>query len=190
LPAPQKLETLDDLLAEAGRYAEFCMRHGGTMPPTLFLIAGDAGPLMFVPASLTDEAEKDAFATLARLMCIAHDASAVVTALEAWMTVAKPGEKLDLTERPAEAFDRQEVVILCGESRGFGQKQQFLPIIRSGNGKFFGFDPTTPNFEHMEGRFAQILPPKTASIENRVLAQAMLKFKKVKTIRLTPPRRR
>jgi hypothetical protein len=189
LNPPHKLETLDDLLAQAANYAEFCMRNGGKMAPATFLI-GDGKPLMFVPASLDNESEKDAFANMAQLLCVAHDASVVVMALEAWMTVAKPGEKLDPTERPSEAFDRQEVIILCGESRGSGRRQQLLPIIRSGNGKFFGFDPTTPNFEQMEGRFAEILPPNKPSDENRELAQLLLKVKKVKTIRLTPPRRR
>jgi hypothetical protein len=37
----------------------------------------------------------------------------------------------------ARAVDRQEVVVLLGESQT-GQKQKFLPIIRSDNGNFFG----------------------------------------------------
>ena len=59
---PNKLETLDDLMAQAEHYAGFCMRNSGKMSPTLFLIGAD-GPLMFVPASLVDADEKDAFAT-------------------------------------------------------------------------------------------------------------------------------
>ena len=158
---PGKLETLDDLLAQAEHYAEFCMRNSGKMPPTLFLIDAD-GPLMFVPASLVDANEKDDFATTARLLCIAHAATVSVMALEAWMKSATPGEKMDMTEPPSEAFDRQEVIVLMGESHS-GQKQKFLPIIRSGNGKFFNLgDITVPGMDKMEGRFAQILPPKVA----------------------------
>jgi hypothetical protein len=63
---PQKLQTLDNLLAQAEHYAGFCMRNSGKMSPTLFLIGAD-GPLMFVPASLVDADEKDAFANTARL---------------------------------------------------------------------------------------------------------------------------
>ena len=155
---PDKLETLDDLLAQAEHYAGFCMRNSGKMSPTLFLIGAD-GPLMFVPASLVDADEKDAFATTARLVCIAHAATVCVMALEAWMKTATPGEKLDMTEPPSEAFDRQEVIVLMGESHA-GQKQKFLPIIRSGNGKFFNLGETTvPGMDKMEGRFAKILPP-------------------------------
>lgn len=64
-----------------------------------------------------------------------------------------------------------------GESRG-GQKQLFLPIIRSGNGKFFGFgESEAPGLDEMKGRFAQILPPKVPDEKMRLVARAMLKVK-------------
>jgi len=178
LQPPRQLESLDDLLAQAEHYAGFCMRNSGKMSPTLFLIGAD-GPLMFVPASLVDANEKDAFANTARLVCIAHGATVIVMALEAWMKTATPGEKLDMTEPPSEAFDRQEVIVLMGESHG-GQKQKFLPIIRSGNKKFFGFgESNMPSLDKIEGRFAQILPPKVADDQMRLLAKTMLKVKGV-----------
>jgi hypothetical protein len=62
LQPPRQLESLDDLLAQAAHYAWFCMSNSGKMSPTLFLIGADE-PLMFVPASLADANEKDAFAT-------------------------------------------------------------------------------------------------------------------------------
>jgi hypothetical protein len=34
-------KTLDDLLANARHYAEYCMRGTGNLPPTLFLIGSD-----------------------------------------------------------------------------------------------------------------------------------------------------
>ena len=174
---PNKLETLDDLMAQAEHYAGFCLRNSGKMSPTLFLI-GAEGPLMFVPTSLVDADEKDAFANTARLVCIAHAATVSVMALEAWMKTATPGEKMDMTEPPSEAFDRQEVIVLMGESHS-GQKQKFLPIIRSGNGKFFGFgESDVPDgIDQMKGRFAQILPPKAVDDQMRLLAEAMLTVK-------------
>jgi hypothetical protein len=185
--------TLDDLLAQAAHYADFCMRNSGRMAPTLFLI-GVNGPLMFCPASLADESEKNAFATTSRLMCIAQGATVCVMALEAWMKAATPGETLDTTEPPSEALDRQEVIVLMGEAHA-GQKQTLLPIIRSGNGKFFGFGESHfPEVDNLEGRFAQILPPQVASPEHRALAAAMLKVKghhltqPGTTVRLSPPR--
>ncbi len=154
------------------------MRNSGKMSPTLFLIGAD-GPLMFVPASLADDNEKDDFATTARLLCIAHAATVVVMALEAWAKFAKPDEKLDPTEQPSEAFDRQEVIVLMGEARN-AQKQKFLPIIRSGNGKFFGFgESDVPGVDEMKGRFAQILPPKVPDDQMRLLVKTMLEVKGV-----------
>ena len=173
---PTQLETLDDLLAQAGHYAEFCMRTSGKMAPTLFLIGTD-GPIMVAATSLDGADEKDAFVTGARLLCIAQAATAVVVALEAWMSFGKPGESVDMTEPPSEAFDRQEVVILMGESKA-SQKQRFLPIIRSGNGKFFGFNETEmPEMDRIEGRFSQILSPNTPTDEHRLIAKAILELK-------------
>ena len=76
------------------------------------------------------------------------------------------------------------------------QKQKYLPIIRSDNGKFFGFgESNVPVLDKIEGRFAQILPPKLAPPEHRMVAQAMLKVKGVNfakpgtAVRLRRPRR-
>ncbi len=176
--SPRKLETLDDLLAQAEHYANFSMRNSGRVPPTLWLIGAD-GPAMFIPQNLADNGAKDDFATTARLLCIAHAATATVMTLEAWMKSAAPGEKLDTTEPPSESFDRREVVVLLGKSRN-GQKQKFLPIIRSGNGKFFGFgESDVPGMDKMEGRFTQIIPPKVPDEKMRLLAQAALKVRGV-----------
>ena len=176
---PRQLKTLDDLLAQAEHYANYSMRNMGRVPPTLFLIGAD-GPVLFIPESMADDRAKDDFATTARLMCIAHAASACVMTLEAWAKFATPGEKLDMTEAPSEAFDRREVVVLMGESRD-GQKQKFLPIIRSDNGKFFGFgESDVPDMDEMKGRFAQILPTKVPDDGLRQVAKAMLKVKGVK----------
>ena len=176
---PRQLKTLDELLAQAEHYANYSMRNMGRVPPTLFLIGAD-GPVLFIPENMADDRAKDDFATTARLMCIAHAASACVMTLEAWAKFATPGEKLDLTEAPSEAFDRREVVVLMGESCD-GQKQKFLPIIRSDNGKFFGFgESEVPEMDEMKGRFAQLLPTKVPDDGLRQVAKAMLKVKGVK----------
>ena len=171
-------ESLDDLLVNAEHYANFSMRNIGRLPPTLFLIGPD-GPLMFMPESLADDNAKDDFASNARLMCIAHAATSVVMALEAWAKFAKHDEKFDETEPPSEAIDRREFVVLMGESHS-GQKQKFLPIIRSGNGKFFGFgESEVPEMDEMKGRFAQLLPTKIPDAAMCDLAKTMLKVKGV-----------
>ena len=177
---PRQLKTLDDLMQQAEHYAHYCMRNSGKMAPTLFLLCSE-GPMIFVPGAMSDDAEKDQFAETARLLCIAHAATACVMALEAWAKFAKPGEKFDETEMPSEAIDRREMVVLMGEDRG-GLKQRFLPILRYDNGKFFNLgESEAPVNDEMKGRFAQILPPKVPDENIQAIAKTMLKVKGVKT---------
>jgi hypothetical protein len=174
-------KTLDDLLANARHYAEFCMRGTGRMPPTLFLIGNDGRQVMFMPQNLADVKAKDDFATTSKLMAIACGATVAVMALEAWVKTAKQGEDFDAMELPSESFDRQEWVVLMGESISEGLKQQMLPIIRSGNNNFFGFgDSAVSKMEKLEGRFSQLLPTKVLDEEMRALAIVMLKVKGVR----------
>ena len=176
-PHPQP-KTLDHLIANAEHYANFCMRNSGRVTPALFFLGPD-GQGMFCPESLADDSAKDDFANNARLVCIAHGATAAVMAMEVWAKFATPGEKLDETERPSEAFDRREFVVLMGESHS-GRKQKFLPIIRSGNGKFFGLgESEDPGADEMKGRFAQLLPTIIPDAAMRDLAKVMLKVKGV-----------
>ena len=169
---PQQ-RTLDDLLAYAEGYAEFSMRKLGRVPPSLLAIS-PMGSIHFMPANLKDVRAKDNFANTARLICLAYGATAAVIVLEAWMRTAKPGENLDSTEPPSEAFDRQEVVVITGEATG-QQKQKLLPIIRTDAGGFFGFgEHDGPKFDNYQGRFAQIIPPKKPTSEGRELARTML----------------
>jgi hypothetical protein len=79
-----------------------------------------------------------------------------------------------MTEAPSEAFDRQEVVVLTGETVGHAE-QRLLPIIRTDAGGFFGFgEHDGPKVEHFEGRFAQLLPSKRPTARDRELARALL----------------
>ena len=60
-------KTLDDLLANARHYAEFCMRGTGNLPPTLFLVGSDGKQVMFMPENLVDVEAKDNFAQMSKL---------------------------------------------------------------------------------------------------------------------------
>ena len=67
--------------------------------------------------------------------------------------------------------------MLMGESIE-RQKQKLLPIIRSGNGKFFGFGaPELPEVDNVKGRFAGLLPTKAPDAAMRDLAKTMLQIK-------------
>ncbi len=165
--------SLDELLALAQGYAEFAMRNIGHVPPAL-LAESPTGLIHFVPDSLKDERSKDNLANTARLICVGYEVTASVLVLEAWMKMAKPGETLDMTEPPSEAFDRQEVVVLTGETAQHC-KQMLLPIIRTDAGGFFGLgEHVGPKLNNFEGRFAQLLPPKRPGAEGIDLARAML----------------
>ena len=170
---PNKLETLDDLLAYAEQYATRAMRKLGRVPPALLFI-NSRGAQIYSPENLPDVEAKDDFADVARLLCIAHAATACVLAFEAWSRPRKPGESLEDAEAPSEAVDRQEIVALLGESRDHDEHRT-LPIIRSGNGKFFGFDsPEISHGKQMEGRFGGILPPEPPTPRLRKLAREAL----------------
>jgi hypothetical protein len=170
---PQPPQALDDLLARAEDFALFSMRSGGKVPPAL-LADSPGGPIFFMPSSLADERAKDNFANTARLICVAHAATAAVMILEAWMKTAAPDGSLDLTVPPSESLHRREVVMLAGESRS-GFKQKILPIIRTDAGGFFGFgDFEGPDATSFQGRFAQILPPKLPSSEMQTKARTLL----------------
>jgi hypothetical protein len=164
---------LDKLLAYAEGYADFSMRNLGRVPPSLLAIS-PKGSFHFIPSNLKNVRAKDTFANTARLICLAYGVTAAVIVLEAWMKTAKPGETLDATEPPSEAFDRPEVVVITGEAIG-QQKQKLLPIIRTDAGGFFGFgEHTGPKFDNYKGRFAQIIPPKKPTSEDQELAKTML----------------
>ena len=177
-------QSLDDLLVHAQHYAEFNLRYRGSLPGTLFLL-GPKGPAIFVPPSLADETAKNAFAADARLMCVAHGATATVMALEAWAVLAKPDAPLDPTQRPSLSPDRCEVVALMGEAAG-QQQAKFLPILRNGAGTFVGFgEAQVMRCDHAQGRFAEILPAQPPTAEEQARAQAMLR---ARGIVITGPR--
>ena len=174
MPSGQTPTTLDDLLTQAEDFALFSMRQAGRVPPTMMAVS-PKGLLIYLPEQMGNDRAKNDFATTARLICIAHDVTAVVLILESWMKMAAPGETLDATEAPSEAIDRKEVVVLAGESRD-KKRQKFLPIIRTDVGGFFGFgESDLPDLNNFEGRFAEILPPQAAPATLKAQARLLLK---------------
>jgi hypothetical protein len=174
VPLGGPLRTLDDLLAHAENHASFSMRSDGRLQPTLFII-GNEGPQVLTPSSLADEAAKDDFAIVARLLCVAKAATAVVLASEAWVASARPGQSLYADQRPSEAPDRQEFVILMGEERT-ALRQRFLPILRGATGGFAEFGTSESlRLDTVQGRFAQFLASAIPSVEQSATAEAFLR---------------
>ena len=162
-----------ELTAYAEGYAEFAMKNSGQVPTTMLAVTPQ-GLLHFLPESLADETAKNNFAEIGRLICAAYGATCMVMILESWVTMAKPDEALDMDTPPSEAFDREEFVVVMGET--FGRKtQRFLPILRTDAGGFFGFGEfDASKFNGIEGRFAGMLPPKKATRETREMTKAVL----------------
>lgn len=186
---PPSLKSLDDLFVLAEDRANYYLTPDGRMPPALFLI-GSAGPMIYTPEHFDDVEDRELFAEHSRLICIAHNATSIVMAVEAWIKVVKLDEDFDLTELPSEALDRKEIVMLLGESRD-RHEQKCLPIIRSDNGNFFGLgEPETSSQDQMEGRFVRILPKNKSTPKQRLLARAQLKADSVKVYKFGIPARR
>ena len=170
---PNEPTDLDTLAAYAEGFAEYAMKNSGRVPPTMLAVCPE-GLLHFIPESLADERAKNDFANIGRLVCAAYGATCMVMILESWVTMAKPGEALDMETPPSEAFDREEFVVVMGETAG-RKTQRFLPIVRTDMGGFFGFGEfDASQCDGIEGRFAGMLPPVETTPEGRMMAQALL----------------
>ncbi len=169
----QSNDNLNSLIAQAKIYSKHMMEATGSVPPTLMALTPE-GFMMFVPASVANENEKDQFANAGRLLAVGYNATAVAMILESWITFAtRPGQPLDVTP-PSQSPDRKEVIVIMGETRE-SCAQQFLFIQRNSSGKFTGFGTSLlPQFDDMQGRFAQMMPPKVPGENEVFMARSLL----------------
>ena len=189
-PPPNNPQNLDELMVMATDFAGFSLRSGRQIPPTLLAVT-KKGPLFFTPESLQDDRSKDAFADMSRLICIAYEVPAAVLILESWLKMAAEGEALDPNERPSEAMDRHEVVMLMGEAPG-STRRKIFKIVRTDAGGFFGLTEWEGlPLDQFQGRFVELLPPKKPTADIVEVAKAMLGMKGVNEQKLRgAPRRR
>jgi hypothetical protein len=144
----------------------------------------DKGIILFTPDKMSDTGAKDDFANKVRLIAGSYGASAVVLILESWITKAKVGEKLDAQTPPSESYDREEVVVLIGQSPQ-GNITHLLPIHRLDNVKFWSLgDAEDMPADSFSGRFACLLPPKTSDEKTRQMGKVLLQAMGVKVIPL------
>ncbi|MCX6874582.1 MAG: hypothetical protein NTW21_12370 [Verrucomicrobia bacterium] len=172
-PTPNDSTRLEALARQAKDYALHMMRTTGSVPPTVIADTKD-GFIFCVPAGMPDDAAKDRFAEVARLLAVAHCAHAIVMVLEAWVRMARPGGHLDTDPPPSQAPDRQEMVVLMLEEQT-RCANSFLPIIRDVFGAFveFGENPV-PHFTSTAGRFSGLMPKRPQSAQEVTLAKATL----------------
>ena len=172
-PDPEDTARLVALADQAKNYALHMMCTTGSVPPTV--IADTAEGFVFcMPSGLPDEAAKDRFADVARLLAVAHDARAIVMVVEAWVRMAAPGGKLDTETPPSQAADRQEMVALILEDHS-RCGTCLLPIMRDVFGGFleFGGNPV-PDFTSAAGRFTGLMPRRKPVAEHASMAKAAL----------------
>jgi hypothetical protein len=172
-PDPAATARLEALAYQARDYALHMMRTTGSVPPTVIADTKD-GFIFCMPSGMPDEAAKDRFAEVARLLAVAHAASAIVMVVEAWVRLAKPGAHLDTQTPPSQSPDRQEMVALILEDPS-RSGTCLLPIMRDDSGKFVAFgDNTAPNYTSTTGRFSGLMPKQTQSAQEATAAMATL----------------
>ena len=159
-PGTGNLESLNGLMAMAKMYAHHSLRHQGHVPVTLFLSSAD-GPNRFAMATLnTVHTDNDDFIEIIRAICLAH--AATKCALVA-----------TISSKDGEPSGKHNMVVLVAESH-FGQKQEWLPVIRGNHGEFLGFDEAgTPSTDEID-RFAALVPANVPDQEARRCAQERL----------------
>jgi hypothetical protein len=173
---PSKDEPLATLLKQAEHYANFMMRGpAGTVPATLMALTPE-GFVMHVPQKFGNEAEKDRFAKIGRLLALGYRADAIAIISESWIVVPKRrGMPLDMSVPPSQSPDREEVVAIMAEGN-HRASQRLLFIQRDSFGSFSGFGASLlPEVDHVEGRFAGLMPPKAPTDEMTATARNLLK---------------
>jgi hypothetical protein len=170
---PAGPDKLDALARQAKDYALHMIRTAGSLPPTVIADTAE-GYVFCVPGVFTDDAAKDRFADVARLLAVAHSASALVLIAEAWASLPDARGHIDAETPPSKSPTRQEIVALMLED-GTRQGSMLIPIVRGWNEVFVGFGDTAPvAYGQSEGRFSGMMPPRKPGPDDRAKAAALL----------------
>ena len=181
-------EILTVMFQKAEAYARHYMNMQGTVRPAFMFTSADPdGPAgMIMHAGEFSPNEKHSFQQTMRILCVAHNVSVGVFISEIWVTrrKLKPGETVDpdmaLDEMPSEALDREECVLLSGETWA-GMECRLFKIIRHGNGKFFNLTPDEmpplreKKGDKVSGQMAHLLAPGEAPAPIRNAARDLLR---------------
>jgi hypothetical protein len=180
--APE-LKTLDDLLPLAQDFVEHCARQKDAVPAALFL-TGPQGAFLSPPGQFADLGEKLGYDQTARLMCVAHAASACVLILAVSGPKEDDSEPADPAPPAEDVMEHEEFVLLMGEDRS-GSKQVYLPVIRSDNGRFFGFGESREGtILPGENHFGPLLAPLLPDELDCQRAQAILRANDAELVKL------
>jgi hypothetical protein len=163
---------LNQLINQGKTHAEINLRRDGNVPPVLFGHTTD-GEFMLMPPKFDDVPNKNQFAFIARLHCLAHKTKGVAFVSEVWVAPESPDELPDTP--PCESLLRREYVMVSVETADGSAQQILLPIIRSDAGNFFGLgEPEMLSAKASNGRFARFMPAKKPTATDRVVARLIL----------------
>jgi hypothetical protein len=166
-------EILEALAKQDKDYALHMMGTAGSVPPTV-IADTDEGFVFCMPSELADEASKDRFAEVAKLVAIAYRAKALVMIVEAWVRLPDSRGHLDQTIRPSKAADRKEMVALLLEDRSVSATR-LIPILRDRKKTFQALGAVAPlTFGDSEGCFSKLMPRHKPSADDSAKAKRTL----------------
>ena len=169
---------LEPLAAQATDYALHMMKTTGSVPPTAIAVT-DEGLIFCMPDDLANEAAKDRFAEVARLLATAYCARALVMIVEAWATLPDANGHLDTNTPPSQSPTRREIVALMLEDHN-RSATRLLPIQRDAAGIFTNFDDAQPlQYGESSGRFSGLMPRNKPSVREAAKAKATLEALKM-----------
>jgi hypothetical protein len=166
-------------------YAKRCITKEGHLMP-LFVVhaAHRVTPIGVGGMNNYDDKEKRGHREMARLICIADNGFAVAFIGEAWIASSKPGEPdPEYPEvMPSQREDRQEVVIaqIIWRNDDTGERLTAVAqaeVVRNAKGKCTGVkdEKTSDPQSFIMGSFAEVLPEREPTFEERDAAQQILK---------------
>ena len=168
---PPKPTDINSLIIYGEGYAKSVMSQLGRVQAIMLALTREGNLLQHKSGDFLNEYDKDLFEHVCRLLCVAKEVTCTVMVLECWMARNKPG---DPAERPSEALDRKEIVLVVGENFT-GQTVRLHPVIRTGIEDFFGFGEVQEiPPDGSEGRFIGMLPRKKPTFDARRKALAQL----------------
>jgi hypothetical protein len=163
-------EAIEELMEKAAFHADESLHVGFRVSPTLYIRCQDGTTTGYTLGNMIND--KEALVKNTRLMCVAHGAEATVLCAEASMQPNLKHKAVDF----AQSAERQEVVVLLGESRE-QSFQRVLPILRMDDGAYFRFgqmsDIHGAKLDSLVGNLlSEDLPTEQKQLEAKSLLEA------------------
>lgn len=175
----QERQAQDETLMALGKRVHGMMSAGKPCPTELIMSAPE-GMSKLVFNTLPRGMSGDDFARLCRTACVATGARAALLISGTWFKTVQVGEKLAFSKPQMQYSEPREAVLMIFESRERRQ-QRILPVRRSADGKFQGFEPDYDcGVGRCEGRFPNLLPDESPNAWDQGIAKGALVIRGVR----------